>query len=533
MWLSVNQIAVSLETDERQLKEIVAAKLKIIVSDIIEIKIRRKSLDARHKKLTFIYSLQIKLNLDTSALEALLVNNPDLTVIEEPKPLLVSPKKIQSVKNRPVIVGAGPAGLFAGLRLSLAGLRPIIFERGEGMTARIDKVSCFWETGKLDPESNIQYGLGGAGTFSDGKLTTRIKSPYTAQIIDYLIKAGAPAEIAYWQYPHIGTDLLREVVSNIERMITENGGEIKFNQKLTDFSVVDNKIVTVAINNSDSYRTDDLILAVGNSARDLYQLLYNKGIKIIAKPFAVGLRIEHPQELIDRAQYGRFAGHKNLTPAEYHLTYKHPGSNRGVYSFCMCPGGQVVGATSTVGGVVTNGMSYHARDSLIANAAIIVTVNETDFKENTPLAGMNFQIKLEQLAFELGGGNYFAPVQTVGDFIKHQVNSDFKQLYPTYKPGVTRANLWELLPKELCEAISDGIKYFGTKLKGFDWSEAVLTGVETRTSAPVRIVRNEKLESETVFGLYPCGEGAGYAGGIISSAVDGWKVAESIIAKYD
>lgn len=536
MWFQISQIRLPLEIDEKELKLVLASELQLPVQNIREVQIKKKSLDARHKKPAFIYTLIFQLENTTYETTAILEKHPNLTGYQPKETTLKMGVKAHS-DYRPVVVGAGPAGLFAGLRLALAGLKPVIIERGDGIAERAERVNAFWSEGKLDPESNIQYGLGGAGTFSDGKLTTRVKSPYLKDILDILVAAGAPQDIRYWQYPHIGTDLLRKVVEKIQEQIVDNGGEICFRKRLTDIQVANHQIISVMTTNEDrntasALRTDDVILAVGNSARDIYRMLHSKGLNIQAKPFAIGVRIEHPQDLIDRSQYGEWAGHHKLGPAEYHLTYKHTLSGRGVYSFCMCPGGYVVGATSEINGVVTNGMSYHARDSKIANAAVIVTVSSKDFGSEAPLAGLDFQIALEKKAFMYGGQNYHAPVQRLGDFFKKEKTARFFDLHPTYKPGVQEGNLWDVLPPEISQALADGIKYFGTQLKGYDWPEAVLTGVETRTSAPVRIIRGETLEAEGFQGIYPCGEGAGYAGGIVSSAIDGWKVAEAVISKY-
>jgi len=367
-------------------------------------------------------------------------------------------------------------------------------------------------------------------------LMTRVKDPALPEILQLMVKCGGPPEVLYWQYPHIGTDLLREVVTKLQNRIIDYGGEFRFRNCLTDLMMPEGRLQSITINHQTIVETDILLLAIGNSSRDTYELLIQKGMPIIPKAFAVGLRIEHPQDMINKAQYGQWAGHPRLGPAEYHLTFQHQPTGRGVYSFCMCPGGVVVGATSETDAVVTNGMSYQARDSGIANSAIVVTVGPKDFgyySGGAPvLAGVNFQRNLERKAFQLGGSNYSAPVQKVGNFLDKRISKDFRQLTPTYLPGYTPANLWDLLPGDICEAIADGIRFFGRKIKGFDWPEAVLTGVETRTSAPVRIIRNESRETTNIAGVYPAGEGAGYAGGIISSALDGWKTADAIIEKY-
>ena len=519
---------------EPNLSDWVARELGLDSSRIHDLQILRKSLDARHKDLRFVYTLAFRLDVGEPESRALLERHPNLTRYESGPPWDIT--RLNGVcpkqpKRRPVIVGAGPAGLFAGLKLAAAGLKPVIIERGDGLAGRISQVGLFWETGRLDPESNIQYGIGGAGTFSDGKLTTRIKDPELNRILGIMTRLGAPPDILYWQYPHVGTDLLREVVAGLEARIREYGGELRFRSKMTDIQISGSRVEAIEINGETRFETDLLILATGNSARDVYQLLSGKGIPLEAKALAVGFRIEHPQDLIDKAQYGPWAGHAALGPAEYHLTYQHKETGRGVYTFCMCPGGMVVGAASEPGGVVTNGMSYHARDSQTANSAIVVTVGSKDFGGASPLAGVEFQRKLEKRAFDQGGADFKAPAQRVADFLLKQPSRDFKALQPSYLPGIKPANLWEVLPTELCRAMAAGIRHFGNQLRNFDWPDAVLTGVETRTSAPVRILRNEFRESPGVFGLYPVGEGAGYAGGIVSSALDGWRTADEIIKK--
>ncbi|MGD8400011.1 MAG: NAD(P)-binding protein [Bacillota bacterium] len=531
MWLKITQFRAGPDDPETRLPDLVTSLLQLPATGIKNWRILRKSLDARHKSPVFIYTLIFEVELTSSELDSVREQHPEVSVYQlKPFPAVI--KKSAGPALRPVIVGAGPAGLFAGLRLAAAGFRPLLLERGDYLTERIAKVAAFWREGSLDPDSNIQYGIGGAGTFSDGKLTTRVKHPLIPGILQTLVDLGAPPEILYWQYPHIGTDLLRVAVEKLAQQIIDCGGEIRYRHCLTDLTLKQSRLQTITINNRVRMEVDLLLLAVGNSARDVYRMLLNRGIHLTAKPFAVGVRIEHPQEIIDRAQYGRWAGHPRLGAAEYHLTYQHPGSGRGVYSFCMCPGGMVIGAASAAGGVVTNGMSYQARDSGVANAALVATVNQADFGAATPLAGMEWQERLEERAFTAGGGGFRAPAQRVADFLAQQPTAVFGGLIPSYRPGVTAANLWEILPAGICTAISDSIKYFGRRIKNFAWPEAVLTGVETRTSAPVKILRNEDRETEQIGGIYPIGEGAGYAGGIVSSALDGLKTAELLVERY-
>ncbi len=530
MFLKISQFRVPIETDETDISLLLAEFIKVPSQRIKSLKITRKSLDARQRELFFVYTLIFDIELTISEAESLISWIPTLQTYQpEPVSNWNEVRSSSTINFRPVITGAGPAGLFAGLRLAAAGFKPVIIERGDGLQGRIAKINQFWNEGDLDPESNIQFGLGGAGTFSDGKLTTRIKDPAIDDILKVMLKLGAPPEIRYWQYPHIGTDLLREVIAGLQQLIIDYGGEFHFRKPLTDIIIIDGKVRGVEISGTERIETEMLLLATGNSARDIYRMLAEKNLALCAKPFAVGLRIEHPQEIIDKSQYGKGAGNPRLGPAEYHLTYKHQETGRGVYSFCMCPGGFVIGAASEPGRVVTNGMSYHLRDSGIANSAIIVTVNERDYGNHSSLAGVEYQERLEAAAYQLGGGRFSAPAQRVGDFVKKEPTLEFKSLRPSYRPGTTSADLNQILPGEISTAIAGAVKYFGKKIKGFDWPDATLTGIETRTSAPVRIVRDENRQAVGCQGVYPIGEGAGYAGGIISSALDGWKTAEAII----
>jgi uncharacterized protein len=412
-------------------------------------------------------------------------------------------------------------------------------ERGKDVDARTKDIERFWSTGQLDVDSNVQFGEGGAGTFSDGKLTTRINDPRIHKVFDVLVEAGSPEEILYVHKPHVGTDKLRIVVKNIRNKIISLGGEVCFGSKVTKLLIEKQRVVGVEVNWETEIISDVVILAVGNSARDTYETLASQEVEIAAKPFAIGVRVEHPQELIDKNQYGKAAGHPELGAADYQLVYKDKERERTAFSFCMCPGGVVVGATSEAEQVATNGMSYFARDTGVANSALVVSVNPEDFNgDRNPLGGIDFQRKYEKAAFKAGGGDYSAPVQRIDDFLNNRPTSELKQkddlyqLEPSYKPGVKPADLADCLPEFVVKTLQTAMMDFDKRIKGYNLPEGILTGVETRTSAPVRIGRNEDYISVSHEGLYPTGEGAGYAGGIVSAAVDGIRVAEAIIKRY-
>lgn len=529
MTIRINNLILDINEPVEELKHKAAKKLKISEEDIKDMRILKESIDARKKtSIKFNYCVEIESNKEEAIMRRIRDRDVVLEdILEEKRPAMGDDKLIK----RPIVVGTGPAGLFAALKLAREGYSPLVIERGEAVEERSKTVAGFWAGKELNPESNVQFGEGGAGTFSDGKLTTRIKDKRCSYILRAMADAGAPEEIIYMGKPHVGTDILKKVVASLRNEIIALGGEVRFNSKLEKINKKNGKLHSIIVN-GEEIPCEVLILAIGHSSRDTYEMLYKEGVFLEEKAFAIGLRIEHPQELIDKAQYGSFAGHPRLRAADYRLTYTSPTFNRGVYSFCMCPGGVVVAAASEKNTVVSNGMSYHDRGEENANSAIVVTVSSEDFPGNTPLRGMEFQRHYEALAYKMGGEDYSAPVQLLGDFLEDKDSKRILGVTPSYKPGYRFSNLNNLLPSYVTGAMKEAFKDFDRKLKGFGDYGAVLTGIETRTSAPVRITRNEFLESISISGLYPCGEGAGYAGGIISAAVDGIKVAERIIEKY-
>jgi len=525
--IGINE-AVDQDAEKVMLKKIILSKLKISEKELQGFKIFKKSIDARKKDgINYVYTVDVDVSNEEKILRKYsskgIIPTPDLTYKG------VQPGT-EKMAERPVIIGMGPAGLFAGLFLARNGYKPIVLERGDDVETRDARINEFWNGGKLDRESNVQFGEGGAGTFSDGKLTTLINDRRCRTVLEEFAKAGAPEEILYKNKPHIGTDLLKSVVKNIRHEIMENGGEVRFRAKVTDFVIKDGSIEAVVINDKERLNCRVVMLAIGHSARDTFEVLHQRGVRMIQKPFSIGLRIEHPQEIINRAQYGDYAGTPGLEAADYKLSY-HAKNGRGAYTFCMCPGGYVVAAASEEGCLVTNGMSEYKRDGTNANSALLVSVTPADFQSEHPLAGVEFQRKWERLAFRLGGENYQAPVQLTGDFLAGRPSSSWGEVKPTYKPGVVFAQLRECLPDYVVETLKEAIVYFDSRIKGFAMPDSILTGVETRSSSPVRIVRDENYLSN-IQGLYPVGEGAGYAGGIMSSAVDGIKTAEKVIERY-
>lgn len=534
MIFRVSDIKVHIDKDKGELTGKIARKISVPPEEIRNYKVVKKALDARQKgsgQIYFVYTVEVEL---TPKGNRVLARRKYAGVtLREPEPgLQMVPGNI-ALRNRPVIVGAGPAGIFAALSLAREGYRPIVFERGQDVETRAADIDDFWLNRLLNSESNVQFGEGGAGTFSDGKLTTRVNDPRANRVLEEFVKAGAPEEILFLHKPHIGTDKLRTVVVNLRRSIQELGGEVYFNSKVTGLLVEASRVTGVVVNEETEIPAQVVIIAVGHSARDTYEMLEQLPCPIEQKAFAVGVRVEHPQGLMDNAQYGQLAGHPKLGAADYQLVYNNDEMKRAAYTFCMCPGGQVVAAASELNTVVTNGMSNYARDTGIANSAVVVSVHPEDFAGVHPLSGMEFQRKWEKAAFAAGGRNYNAPAQLVGDFLAGRGSTDLAEApWATYQPGLEPADMHECLPGYINTMLEEAIVAFDRKLKGFALPTAVLTGVETRTSAPVRLVRNEHKESPGFKGLYPTGEGAGYAGGIVSAAIDGIRVAEAIISRY-
>ena len=528
MKLIATNLSMPFNADESTIRLLINADTRIPADRLENIRIVRRSLDARDKNdIRFIYSAVFEVEeRDYNRFYPKFAK----TVAKAPEKPAIAEVSGDTPQEYPVVVvGAGPAGLFAALTLAQRGYKVVMIDRGRPIEERRKDVDTFWNTGKLDTDSNIMFGEGGAGTFSDGKLTTRIKDARAELVTDALVKYGAPERIAVDAKPHVGTDVLRTVVHNIRKAIEEAGGEVRFSTKLTDISSKDGRVTSVTVNGDEKIPCCAVVLALGQAARDTYRMLYDRGVEITAKPFAVGVRIEHPQSFIDRAQFGKYAGHPRLGAAEYRLTGKS--GSRGVYTFCMCPGGFVVASSSDEGEVVTNGMSYAARDGENANSGIIVQVNPSDLG-GAPFCGVEFQEKIERAAFRLGGGDYSAPAERVADFLSGGAPQPFNGVKPTYRPQAVPCDLKKCLPGTIRRGIAEGITAFGRQIKGFDMGDAVLTAVESRTSAPVRINRDENGESTRLKGLYPVGEGAGYAGGIVSAAVDGMRAAERIIAVY-
>lgn len=532
--IRIQQIKVPVSATAEDLKNAAAKVIRVNPSDITGFSIFRKSIDSRDKEdVRFVYTLDVS------------VNGNEKRIIKRCNKNRVSEStfyKYEPVENRrnspfrPVIVGFGPAGMFSALILAEAGLNPIIFERGHDVDMRTEDVMTFWTTGKLNTDSNVQFGEGGAGTFSDGKLTTGIKDRRQEKVYRDFVKYGAPEDIAYSNYPHIGTDRLKTVVKNIREEVIRLGGEIHFGCTVTELIIVNHFIHGVTVKDESGsvtdIETDTVILAPGHSARDTYEYLYGKGITLMQKPFSVGTRIEHPREFIDRAQYGPFAGNPALGAANYKMAC-HPPNGRGAYTFCMCPGGTVVNASSEENRLCVNGMSEWARDKENSNSAILVGINPEHFPTSHPLSGMHLQREIESKAFIAGGSTYAAPAQLLGDFLRDTPSRKMGSVNPSCPTGVEPSDIRTVLPKQVTDTMAPAILKMDKMLNGFALEDAVLTAPEARSSAPVRILRDdyyEAMQGETpVGGLYPCGEGAGYAGGIVSAGVDGIRVAEAVL----
>lgn len=527
--IRINEIKMSLDAPLSDLKSAAAKALKIKDDRIETLTVYKRSVDSRKKdNIFFSYAVDVTLNGN----EETVLKKCGSNKISRVEPFSYTPPETKrNSPFRPVIVGFGPAGMMAGLLLAKAGLKPLILERGKDIDSRQKDVNNFWQNRILDETSNVQFGEGGAGTFSDGKLTTGIKDKRCRQVFIELADHGAPEEILYSGKPHIGTDKLAVTVKNIREDIIKMGGEILFGAQFRKLIVANGAVHGVTFTDNEGnmrdFETDAVILSIGHSARDTVESLYAQGINMMRKPFSVGARIEHPQELINKAQYGKFAGHPALGAADYKLAC-HPPHGRGAYTFCMCPGGTVVAATSEKESVVVNGMSEFARDGANSNSAVLVGIEPEDFPGEGVLAGMHYQKQIEHAAFLAGGSTYAAPFQLVGDFLKEQKSTKLSFVKPTCATGVEPSNLWDVLPSKVSKTMSEALVKMDNMLRGFALPDAVLTGVETRSSSPVRIIRDEFYQSN-VRGLFPCGEGAGYAGGIISAGVDGLRCAEAVL----
>ncbi len=524
MMILVQEIRLPLQSQWEDAYEKALRKAGVYKSQVESMRPHKISVDARRKEPVLVYS--VAMTLKSEKLAEKCTKRAGVRVVEK-KEISLSRGK-EALPGKVVVCGLGPAGLFCALELAAAGFEPVVLERGMPMEERALAVKAFEEGGTLLKDTNIQFGEGGAGTFSDGKLVSRIGDALCGRVIDTLLSAGAPKEIAWRAKPHIGTDKLRDVFVTLRKRLQELGGKVMFATKMTDIKLKNGLLNGLDTTNGE-IPCGILVLANGHSARDTFSVLNSRGVTLLPKQFSVGVRIEHLQEDIDKGLYHEAAGHKSLPAGEYQLSTRH--GKRGVYTFCMCPGGQVVAAASEEGGVVTNGMSMHARSGKNANAALVVNVGPNDF-EDGPFGGIQFQRNLEKAAFIAGGKNYSAPAQTVGDFLNKKTTFTQGRVVPTYPRGVTGASLDTIFSGDISDALKAGIADFGRKLPGFDTKDAVLSGVETRTSSPVRMPRDEQMESESLSGVYPCGEGAGYAGGIMSAAVDGIKVAHAIIRRY-
>ena len=528
--IRITELALPLDCPPAALRKAILKRLSLDAADLLDFTVFKRSYDARKKNtaISFVYIIDLNARNEAAILKRLAGDRnvrpaPDTSY----HPVGNAPANLS---ERPVVIGFGPCGLFAALLLAQMGFKPIVLERGRDVRRRTKDTWALWRKKTLTPESNVQFGEGGAGLFSDGKLYSQIKDPkfYGRKVMHEFVRAGAPEEIMYVNKPHIGTFRLTGVVSTMREEMIALGGEVRFESKVTDLLLEDGGIAGVVLANGTTIRSRHVVMALGHSSRDTFRMLHQRGVFIEPKPFALGFRIEHPQSLIDKARLGKYAGHPDLGAADYKLVH-HAKNGRSVYSFCMCPGGTVVAATSEPERVVTNGMSQYSRNERNANAGIVVGINPAQDFPGGPLAGMELQERLESYAYELGGRDYCAPGQLVGDFVRGVPSTEWGEVEPSYKPGVRLGDLATSLPGYAIEAIREALPVFGRQIRGFDRDDAVLTGIETRTSSPIRITRDpETLQSLNIRGLYPAGEGAGYAGGILSAGVDGIKVAEAV-----
>jgi len=527
--IRITGLALPIDHPEGDLRRAIVARLGIDDDALVDFSIFRRGYDARRKgAISFVYTIDLAAR-DEDAILGRLRKDRQVGPAPGTRYRFVA-RAPAGLQERPLVVGFGPCGLFAALVLAQMGFRPIVLERGREVRRRTQDTWGLWRRNTLDPESNVQFGEGGAGLFSDGKLYSQIKDPksYGRKVMEEFVRAGAPAEILYVSKPHIGTFRLTRVVAAMREEILALGGKVRFGSKVTDLLIEDGRIAGVLLEGGEEIRSRHVVLALGHSARDTFRMLHRRGVFLEPKPFSIGFRIEHPQSMIDRARLGSYAGHKAIGAADYKLVH-HAKNGRAVYSFCMCPGGTVVAATSEPGRVVTNGMSQYSRNERNANAGIVVGISPAEDFPGGPLAGVELQERLESLAFELGGRDYSAPGQQVGDFLRGVPSTGWGEVLPSYKPGVKPGDLSGLLPPAAIEAIREALPVFGRQIRGFDRDDAVLTGIESRTSSPIRITRDrETLQSVNVRGLYPGGEGAGYAGGILSAGVDGIRIAETV-----
>lgn len=527
--LRITELKLPLDHPDEALREAIVQRLGISDDQLLDFTLFKRSYDARKKntELLFIYTIDLTASDEAALLQKFADDHnigpaPDVSY----KPVGQAPAELA---ERPIVVGFGPCGIFAGLLLAQMGFKPIILERGKEVRQRTKDTWGLWRKSVLNPESNVQFGEGGAGTFSDGKLYSQIKDPkhHGRKVLHEFVKAGAPDEILYVNKPHIGTFRLTGMVENMRQQIEALGGEVRFEQKVTDLISEGEQLTGVVLESGEQLHSRHVVLALGHSARDTFRMLHARGVFMEAKPFSIGFRIEHPQTLIDQARLGKYAGHPKLGAADYKLVY-HAKNGRSVYSFCMCPGGTVVAATSEPGRVVTNGMSQYSRNERNANSGIVVGITPEQDYPGGPLAGIELQERLESLAYELGGSNYQAPAQLVGDFVAGKPSTALGSVEPSYKPGVSLGDLALSLPAFAIEAIREALPAFDRQIKGYNLPDAVLTGIETRTSSPLRITRDATLQSLNLKGLFPAGEGAGYAGGILSAGVDGIRIAEAV-----